>query len=689
MHNPLTAICIVLLSIGGIAMASRPLIEFTEGQDARIEVLASERAEKPISPYLFGDFTEHLGSNVYNGAWAQVLDNPGFEQAKHFSWEEAAGVEKRLEGDKQHGLLDSFRAGVACFWARWGKGDVAYSASEDCVNSDQAQSIEIRSLDSAWAGVMQPINLPTHRTAKYEISLWAKGTVGRLQVDVRKEDGTGIGGVQFDGVGDEWKQFKATFEIEAKAVQKFETLLLTVGAGKPGTLLLDQCMLFPADHVNGWDPDVIRFVKNSKITMLRFPGGNFVSGYHWKDGIGPVDKRPMMRNPAWGCAEYNHAGTDEWLEFCRLTGCEPLICINAGNGTPEEAAQWVEYCNGSPDTEYGRLRAQNGHPEPYNVRYWEVGNELWGDWQIGHCSKEEYAKRYAAFYEAMKAVDRGILFIANGHEWLPWNEPVLKENPKTVRSLSIHTLIGNAIPDGTDPDSVYNSLMAYTNWYEGHLRAMGKQMTDVGIADPRIAITELQIFTNKGGWPANWNQAEVIFYAGIMNSSIRTQGLVEIITHSALVNHGGGLSKWRQVVCEQPVFLARKMYATQPGRWPVRLEVTSPTYDVAELPGMPAVNNTPYLDAVALLNDPGDELTLLVTNRHPSEALETKISLTGFAPRPTVTVQRLAPKNYLDANSPGAPDVVKIRSSVARTKNDGMTCSFPKHSLTRLRFRRS
>ncbi|MBP6965745.1 MAG: hypothetical protein KBC96_15230, partial [Armatimonadetes bacterium] len=352
-----------------------------------------------------------------------------------------------------------------------------------------------------------------------------------------------------------------------------------------------------------------------------------------------------------------------------------------------EAAQWVEYCNGSADTEYGRLRAANGHPEPYGVRYWEIGNELWGDWQIGHCTREEYASRYRAFHEAMTRSDPSILFIANGHEWLPWNESVLRENASTVRSLSIHTLIGNAIPEGTSADVVYNSLMAYTHWYEGRLRAMGKQMSDVEIADPKIAITELQIFTNRGEWPANWNQSESVFYSGIVNSAIRT-GIVEIITHSALVNHGGGLSKWRQVVCEQPVFLARKMYAAQPARIPVRLTVTSPTFDTPQLPGMPAVENAPYLDAVALVTDSGSELTLLVTNRHPTEALTAEISFEGFAPRSSVTIETLASGSYLDANSPGAPDVVRIKRSVARTKASGLTRSFPKHSLTRLRFRR-
>ena len=698
--------------------APKPIVEFAEDSNARIEINVAEKAEKPISPYLFGEFTEHLGSNVYGGAWAQLLDNTGFEPAKYFSREEDAGVERALAQSEEYDLLGSYKAGVACFWGRWGKGDVTYSPSDDRVNSDQAQKIEIRSLQSPEVGLLQPITLPTHRTGKYEVSAWARGTVGKLHVAIRATDGKEVGGSEIE-IGSEWKQFKASFEIERKGIEQFQILLFTIGVGKPGTILLDECLVFPADNMKGFDPEIVRLVKDSKITMLRFPGGNFVSGYHWKDGIDGITPpqpspqrggsassaqsasdtpsplrgglgrgRPMSRNPAWGGAEPNHVGTDEWLAFCEMTGCEPLICINAGNGTPEEAAQWVEYCNGGSDTEYGKLRAKNGHPEPYGVRYWEIGNELWGDWQIGHCTAEEYADRYTRFYDAMRAADPGIEFIALGREFLDWNVPVLKKNGKDVRSLSIHTLIGNAIPEGTPPDTALRSLLAYTDWYEGHLRAMGKQMADAGNPDPKIAVTELQIFTNRGGLPNNVNLSEALFYAGIVNASIRTDGLVEIITHSALVNHGGGLAKWRQVVCEQPVFLARKMYATQPGRVPVHLSITTPTYDIEALPGVPAGKDVPYLDAVALLDESGKELCLLVTNRHPSDAITAEIALDAFEAGPRIITETLTSKSYLDANSPGDTDVVKTKKSVVKTKPEGMTHTFPAHSLTRLRFRR-
>src|SRR5690606_13059468 len=120
-----------------------------------------------------------------------------------------------------------------------------------------------------------------------------------------------------------------------------------------------------------WDPEVVQLLRDAKVSVLRFPGGNFASGYHWEDGVGPIERRPEKPNPAWAEWEPNHVGADEWLALCELIGAEPLICVNAGNGTPEEAANWVRYCNDPETTPWGQKRAANGHPAPYNVRLWE------------------------------------------------------------------------------------------------------------------------------------------------------------------------------------------------------------------------------------------------------------------------------------------------------------------------------
>jgi len=146
----------------------------------------------------------------------------------------------------------------------------------------------------------------------------------------------------------------------------------------------------PLSDANGYRKDVFKGSKDLKIGLLRWPGGNFSSNYHWKDGIGPRDQRPPRLEMAWGTVESNRFGTHEFLQYAEMLGTEPYICANLGTGTWEEAQQWVEYCNSSEDTAMTRLRKQNGRRDPWKVTYWGLGNEMDGPWQMGHRSAEDY-----------------------------------------------------------------------------------------------------------------------------------------------------------------------------------------------------------------------------------------------------------------------------------------------------------
>ena len=691
MPNSLCFTLLALTLLGGIMTSSSPspLVEFVSGDTPLIEVLAAEKRATPVSRRLYGQFAEHLYNNVYSGMWAQLLRNTGFEPARYFGNAGDEDLENRLRWREGFfgvpDQLDSFKQGTAYYWAWFGEGEATYSASDDRINSDQSQRIEIRSLSTPEVGIQQPIFMPTHRTGDYEVSVWAKGTCKSLHVAIRTTDGKEIGGADIAGLTTEWKRYRAKIHIERKGIEKGQPLLFTIGVREAGTIYLDQCFLFPSDHMKGFDPDIIRMLRDAKLPLLRFPGGNFVSGYHWKEGIGPVDERPMRNNPAWNHEEYNHVGTDEWLAFCELVGCEPMICVNVGNGTPEEAADWVEYCNGDTSTEYGALRAKNGHPNPYGIKIWEVGNELWGDWQVGHCTPEEYAKRYAAFTEAMKARDPGIQFVGLGQN-PGWNAPVIAADAKILRSLSVHYLIGNGVSEDTPAEKAYLGLMAFTVWAENDLRGMLKQMSDEGVTDPKLAITEMMIYTQKRSLPDCGSLSEVPFYSSMLNLAIRLDGAVELITRSALVNHGAGLRKDREFVYANPVYYANRLYSKQSGRWPVRLRVTGPQFRHEGLPTLPAVEDASYLDAIALLSDDGKELNLLVTNRHPSEALETKIALDGYAAQSKVLVRDVTGPDFMADNSFNKPDNIIIKVRNAESRQDGLTYSFPPCSLTCLTF---
>ena len=677
-----------------------PLVRFVEDSAPRLEVFASERREGAISPLLFGKFTEHLGRNVYHGIWAQVLLNPGFEPATrflfggrpagetlphHFSW---WGVPEPITRPILRRLEESLQEGAAYGWMRTGIGEVRYSLDgDDRVNPETSQRIEVRSLSSREVGVAQPIFLPLHRVGRVVLTVWAKGNAGNLRASIRTADERRVlAEGRLGRLTTRWRKYSLRLNVDRSGIERGEMLLLTLSVDSPGTVWLDQCLLFPADHVKGFDPDVVKACKEAKLPLLRFPGGNFVSGYHWEDGVGPIDQRPLRPNPAWhDVVEYNHVGTDEYIALCRAIGCEPLICVNAGNGTPEEAARWVEYCNGSPSTPQGRRRAENGYPEPYRVRYWEVGNELWGDWQIGHCTREEYAERYRRFVQAMKAVDPTIEVIACGQD-AHWNEPVIERCADILRSLSIHTLIAHAVPADAPADRVYRAIAAFPVWYEGHLAELGRQMAR-RVKPPRIAITELQIMTPNA--VNNQTITEAIYLSGIVNTAIRLGDLVEMFTHSALMNHGGGLRKHREFMWKNPVQLAHEMLVNLSGCIPAGLTVTSPAFSVAGLGDLPAVAKAPLLDAVAAVNPNGTELTLVVTNRHPDSALTVDVVLKDFAPRASVTTATLAGNSPTAQNSFENPEAVRIVKGEARASRGVLRTNFPPLSLTMLTFRQS
>ena len=178
--------------------------------------------------------------------------------------------------------------------------------------------------------------------------------------------------------------------------------------------------------------------------ILRWPGGNFVSGYHWLDGVGPKDERPRRSELAWYAEESNRFGTDEFIEYCREIETEPFICVNMGSGTMDEAQAWVEYCNGTGNTSWANLRRRHGHAEPYRVRYWGLGNEMYGGWQIGNLNAHDYVKKARAFAMVMKRTDPTIQLVGCGQNgWSEWDEIVLGGLAELVDFHSIHLYTGS------------------------------------------------------------------------------------------------------------------------------------------------------------------------------------------------------------------------------------------------------
>lgn len=204
---------------------------------------------------------------------------------------------------------------------------------------------------------------------------------------------------------------KFPLSFTAKADSREGTLEI-VGVGND-ELRIGAVSLMPADNISGFKPEMVRLLKEQGIELARWPGGNFVSAYDWRDGIGDADKRPPRHELAWNGLESNDMGIDEFMTLCRLLGAEPYIAVNAGLGDAHSAAEEVEYVNGPASSRLGKLRAANGHPAPYGVKIWGIGNEMYGPWQWGHMPIDQYPEKHKLIVEAMRKIDPSIKVIAS------------------------------------------------------------------------------------------------------------------------------------------------------------------------------------------------------------------------------------------------------------------------------------
>ena len=371
------------------------------------------------------------------------------------------------------------------------------------------------------------------------------------------------------------------------------------------------------------------------LPLLRWPGGNFVSAYHWQDGVGPTDARPTVPNYAWGGVETNLFGTDEFMDFCAAVGCEPMICVNAGSGTPEEAAQWVQYCNGPVESPMGRRRAAAGHPAPYNVRRWEIGNELWGRWQCRWTTPAGYLDRYERFSPGDARRRPGHSALRLRRPCPVWAAVEPDAHPRCRPLADGHhrsSADRRRVPLQTDPLDVFRDFMAVPDVLDGKWCRLRGDMEAAGIPQPRLAVTELQMFAHlgpaEGDQPARMTrenlvtpatQAEALYDALIYHCALRSAPLVELITHSATVNHGGGLRKERERVYANPCYWLQAGFAAfagAAGQDRSKFAGRDRSAGLARIAHQPVPRHYPAIDALAAVADDWQPAALDRPSRH-------------------------------------------------------------------------
>jgi len=441
----------------------------------------------------------------------------------------------------------------------------------------------------------------------------------------------------------------------------------------------------PLSDERDFRKDVLEAVRNIKCPLLRWPGGNFASNYHWKDGIGPKDERPVRFDLAWGKEETNRFGTDEFIEYCRVIGAEPYICLNLGTGSLDEAIHWLEYCNSTTNTYYAKLREKNGHPEPYQVKYWGVGNEIYGEWQVGHRSAKEYAKVLKEYAKFMKVVDPGIKIIAVGAGHPEWDLEVIKTAGKYIDYISNHLYPGS--------DDYYDTV-ASVYWVEKKLKTL---KSVIEIAQPleeekkrvKIAFDEWNIWYRsnlENDLEENYALKDGLFAAGIFIVLHRLSQSVTMANLAQLVNVLGAIHTEKHGLYLTSIYRAFELFVNHTGETVLDALVKSETYNIeAKAPlgqRKLKLSNVPYLDASVSLNRNKDKLYIAAVNYHQQEDIECLIFLESLSPKKEGKAYELNGSDVMVVNDFDSPERIKVKNKTIKNAASRFSYVFPAHSAT-------
>jgi alpha-L-arabinofuranosidase len=357
------------------------------------------KVSEPISKYEYGMFIEHIGSLIYRSLWSEMTDDRKF----YFP---ISSKEPKPAGQAQGGPMRNMQLRK---WRPVGPDEFVVMDKDQPFVGDQSPRIE---LDASTSHGIQQSGLALVKGKKYTGRIWLRGNPGsKIEVSVIWGQGpNNRQTISIATLSDVYKKFPLSFTSQGDTS---DGALEVIGTGR-GNFHIGTVSLMPAENVQGFRPDTIALLRQLHAGFWRLPGGNFVSGWSWYNSVGDPDKRPPVFDYAWNAMQTNDVGMDEFMTLCELIGVEPYITVNAGFGDAHSAADEVEYINGSVNTRLGALRARNGHPEPYHVKYWNIGNEPWGTFQLGHTYLKYYVLKHNEFAKTMREVDPSITLIASG-----------------------------------------------------------------------------------------------------------------------------------------------------------------------------------------------------------------------------------------------------------------------------------
>jgi len=567
----------------------------------------------PLSLYIYGQFIEHLGRCIYQGIWAEMLEDRKFFYAVN--------------------TPDSVWKSVGEPHSVWMNPVVPYVGQH---------AVEVRLRGNGRPGGICQGDLAVIKGKSYTGRIVITADPGALPVEVslvwgeRAEDRQTV---NLEDMANDYRTLPLSFTAGA-STEKARLEILSRGGE---SFRVGTVSLMPADNGEGFRPEVLALLKELNSPVYRWPGGNFVSGYNWKDGVGDRDRRPPRKNPAWLGIEHNDVGIHEFLDLCRLINTEPYITINSGQGSETLAAEEVEYVNGASSTLMGRSRAENGRLEPWAVKWWSIGNEMYGDWQLGHMPLADYVKKHNRIAELMRAVDPSIRIIGVGAAG-PWSEGMLAGSAGHMDLLSEHFYVGE-MP----------GVLGHVSQVPREIRRIAQAHRGYRKAIPALKEKEIPVALDEWNYwygPELYGQIGTRYFlkdalgvaAGI-NEYARQSDVIFMANYAQTVNVIGAIKTTKTAAAFDTTGLVLKLYRAQFGGLPVRV-----------------IGAPEPLDIMAAWTEGKKALTISIVNP-TTEARVLALSLKGAAVPKTARLYRIAGSDPMAYNEPGKEPVVKIEEA--------------------------
>jgi alpha-N-arabinofuranosidase len=512
-------------------------------QTSVIEIDAA-KTRPPLSKYVYGQFIEHLGRCIYGGIWAEMLEDRKFFDpvgSKQSPWK-AIGPAGQVTMDR----VDPFVGAQTPKITLPGNGQAAgVSQGGLALRRGKEYVGRICLACDPW-------------DTSVEVSLvWGNGPEQRQTMKITR----------LDTISSDYTKWPLRFTAGGDT----DTGRLEITAAGRGSFHVGTVSLMPADNVHGMRADTLELLKQLDAPVYRWPGGNFVSGYNWRDGIGDPDRRPPRKNPAWLGIEHNDFGLDEFMTFCRLLKTEPYISVNSGLGESRGAVGEIEYANAPADRPGGQLRATNGHAEPYHVHWWSVGNEMFGDWQLGYMGLERYIPKHNQFAAAMRAADPSIKLVAVGAAG-PWSEGMLRKCAGSMDLMSEHFYCGENAKDLAAhvreiPDEIRRIANAHRDYR--------KRLDSLRGKDIRIAMDEWNYWYGAepyGQIGCRFHLKDALGIAAGLHEYARQSDIVFMANYAQTVNVIGCIKTSKTAACLDTTGLVLKLYREHFGTIPVEVE---------------------------------------------------------------------------------------------------------------------